>query len=36
MKNAILNQPQVPVAASDEQRGSVAIVNWELAKRLAK
>lgn len=36
MKIAILNQPQDPMAASDEQRGSVAIVNWELAKRLAK
>ena len=33
---AILNQPQDPVVAGDEQRGSVAIVNWELAKRLAK
>ena len=36
MKIAILNQPQDPMAAGDEQRGSVAIVNWELAKRLAK
>ena len=36
MKIAILNQPQDPLAAGDEQRGSVAIVNWELAKRLAK
>jgi glycosyltransferase involved in cell wall biosynthesis len=33
---AIINQPQDGVVAGDEQRGSVAIVNWELAKRLAK
>jgi O-antigen/teichoic acid export membrane protein/glycosyltransferase involved in cell wall biosynthesis len=33
---AIINQPQDGILASDEQRGSVAIVNWELAKRLAK
>jgi O-antigen/teichoic acid export membrane protein/glycosyltransferase involved in cell wall biosynthesis len=33
---AIINQPQDGIVASDEQRGSVAIVNWELAKRLAK
>jgi glycosyltransferase involved in cell wall biosynthesis len=33
---AIINQPQDGVLASDEQRGSVAIVNWELAKRLSK
>jgi glycosyltransferase involved in cell wall biosynthesis len=36
MKIAIVNQPQDPIVASEEQRGSVAIVNWELAKRLAK
>ncbi len=36
MKIAILNQPQDPMAAGEEQRGSVAIVNWELAKRLAR
>jgi glycosyltransferase involved in cell wall biosynthesis len=35
MKLAIINQPQDPIEASEEQRGSVAIVNWELAKRLA-
>lgn len=33
---AIINQPQDPVVAGDDQRGSVAIVNWELAKRLAR
>ena len=36
MKIAILNQPQDPVATSEEQRGSVAIVNWELARCLAR
>jgi len=36
MKIAIVNQPQDPIEASEEQRGSVAIVNWELAKRLAR
>lgn len=36
MKIAILNQPQDPVAAGEEQRGSVAIVNWELASCLAR
>jgi glycosyltransferase involved in cell wall biosynthesis len=36
MKIAIVNQPQDPIVASEEQRGSVAIVNWELAKRLAE
>jgi glycosyltransferase involved in cell wall biosynthesis len=36
MKIAILNQPQDPVIADEEQRGSVAIVNWELARRLAE
>ena len=36
MKIAILNQPQDPVAAGSEQRGSVAIVNWELARCLAR
>lgn len=35
MKIAILNQPQDPMAAGEEQHGSVAIVNWELARRLA-
>jgi len=35
MKIAILNQPQDPVTAGEEQRGSVAIVNWELARCLA-
>jgi glycosyltransferase involved in cell wall biosynthesis len=36
VKIAILNQPQDPIAAGDEQRGSVAIVNWELARCLAR
>ena len=36
VKIAIVNQPQDPIVAGEEQRGSVAIVNWELAKRLAK
>jgi glycosyltransferase involved in cell wall biosynthesis len=36
MKIAILNQPQDPLAAASEQRGSVAIVNWELARCLAR
>jgi glycosyltransferase involved in cell wall biosynthesis len=36
MKIAIVNQPQDPIEAGEEQRGSVAIVNWELAKRLSK
>lgn len=35
MKIAILNQPQDPISAGEEQRGSVAIVNWELARCLA-
>jgi glycosyltransferase involved in cell wall biosynthesis len=36
MRIAMVNQPQDPIVAGEEQRGSVAIVNWELAKRLAK
>jgi glycosyltransferase involved in cell wall biosynthesis len=36
MKIALLNQPQDPMAAGSEQRGSVAIVNWELARCLAR
>jgi glycosyltransferase involved in cell wall biosynthesis len=36
MRIAILNQPQDPVVAGEEQRGSVAIVNWELARRLSR
>jgi glycosyltransferase involved in cell wall biosynthesis len=36
LKIAILNQPQDPIAAGEEQRGSVAIVNWELARCLAR
>lgn len=36
MKIAILNQPQDSLAAGEEQRGSVAIVNWELARCLAR
>ncbi|MGA7541418.1 MAG: glycosyltransferase [Steroidobacteraceae bacterium] len=36
MKIAILNQPQDPMVAGSEQRGSVAIVNWELARCLAR
>ncbi len=35
LKIAVLNQPQDPIVAGEEQRGSVAIVNWELARRLA-
>src|SRR5215469_10048457 len=35
MRIAILNQPQDPLVAGEEQLGSVAIVNWELARRLA-
>ena len=35
VKIAILNQPQDAAAADEEQRGSVAIVNWELARCLA-
>ena len=35
MKIAIVNQPQDAILAGDTQRGSVAIVNWELAQRLA-
>jgi glycosyltransferase involved in cell wall biosynthesis len=35
MKIAIINQPQDCIVAGEEQRGSVAIVNWELAKQLA-
>jgi len=36
VKIAFLNQPQDPIAAGEEQRGSVAIVNWELARCLAR
>ncbi|MBW4051635.1 MAG: glycosyltransferase family 4 protein [Proteobacteria bacterium] len=36
MNIAILNQPQDPIVAGEEQRGSVAIVNWELARCLAR
>jgi glycosyltransferase involved in cell wall biosynthesis len=36
VKIALLNQPQDPIVAADEQRGSVAIVNWELARRLSE
>lgn len=36
MKIAIINQPQDPVIAADEQHGSVAIVNWALARCLAR
>jgi glycosyltransferase involved in cell wall biosynthesis len=32
---AFLSQPRDPIAASGAQRGSVAIVLWELARRLA-
>ena len=35
MKIASCTQPQDPIAAAEEQRGSVAIVNWELARCLA-
>jgi len=33
---AIVNQPFDTVLASEEQRGSVAIVNWELGRELCK
>lgn len=36
MQIALINQPQDFIEASDEQRGSVSIVQWELARRLAK
>ncbi len=36
MRIAILNQPQDPIVADEEQRGSVAIVNWELARGLSE
>ena len=36
MHIAIVNQPQDPIAAAEEQRGSVAIVNWSLARCLAR
>jgi len=36
LRIALVNQPQDPIEAGEEQRGSVAIVNWELAKRLAE
>jgi glycosyltransferase involved in cell wall biosynthesis len=36
MKIAFINQPQDRMAAAEEQRGSVAIVQWELARRLAR
>ena len=36
MKIAILNQPQDSITAGEEQRGSVAIVNWELARCLSR
>jgi glycosyltransferase involved in cell wall biosynthesis len=35
MKIAFINQPQDLIAADEEQRGSVSIVQWELARRLA-
>jgi spore coat protein SA len=35
MRIAIINQPFDTVVAGDEQRGSVAIVNWELMRGLA-
>jgi glycosyltransferase involved in cell wall biosynthesis len=36
LKIAFINQPQDPIEAGEEQRGSVAIVNWELARRLSE
>lgn len=36
MRIAIINQPFDTVVATDEQRGSVAIVNWQLARCLAE
>ncbi len=36
VKIAFVNQPQDPIEAGEEQRGSVAIVNWELARRLSE
>jgi glycosyltransferase involved in cell wall biosynthesis len=36
LKIAIINQPHDFIAAAEEQRGSVSIVNWELARRLSE
>jgi glycosyltransferase involved in cell wall biosynthesis len=36
MRIAFINQPQDSIMAGEEQRGSVAIVNWELARQLAQ
>lgn len=36
VKIVIINQPHDPIAADEEQRGSVSIVNWELARRLSE
>jgi glycosyltransferase involved in cell wall biosynthesis len=36
MNIALINQPQDFIDARDEQRGSVSIVQWELARRLAE
>lgn len=36
MRIAVINQPFDTVLASDEQRGSVVIVNWELGRELCK
>ncbi len=36
LKVAIINQPHDPIVAAEEQRGSVSIVNWELARRLSE
>jgi glycosyltransferase involved in cell wall biosynthesis len=36
MKIVVINQPQDPIVADEEQRGSVAIVNWELARELSR
>jgi glycosyltransferase involved in cell wall biosynthesis len=35
MRIAFVSQPRDPIAASGVQRGSVAIVTWELARRIA-
>src|SRR3569833_1933333 len=36
LKIAIINQPHDPIVAAEEQRGSVSIVNWEVALRLSE
>jgi len=36
LKIALINQPHDCIVAAEEQRGSVSIVNWELARRLSE